>query len=89
MRPLRRTLRVGRVDRYVRPATLDRAIAERLSAAVDLFAKPTDLALGDAGHPQRFDEIVERSRRDALDIGLLHVSSVIGDLLWSSFATQT
>ena len=39
--------------------------------AVDLPAQPADLALGDAAHAHRLDQIVDRAGRDALDVGLL------------------
>ena len=38
---------------------------------VDLLAQPADLALGDAAHAHRLDQIVDRAGRDALDVGLL------------------
>lgn len=38
---------------------------------VELFTQPTDLALGDAIHTKRFDQIVHRAGRNALDVGLL------------------
>lgn len=34
-------------------------------------AEPADLALGDAAHPHGFDEIANRARRHAKDVGLL------------------
>src|SRR3977135_2043777 len=38
----------------------------------DVRARPRDLALGDAAHSHRLDEIVDRTGGDALHIGLLH-----------------
>ena len=38
---------------------------------VDLLAQPADLALGDAAHAHRLDQIVDRAGRDALDVGFL------------------
>ena len=39
---------------------------------VDLLAEPRDLALGYAAHAERLDEIIDRARRDPLDVGLLN-----------------
>src|SRR5512132_420993 len=39
--------------------------------AVDLFAQTRDLALGNAAHAERLDQVVDRAHRDALDVGLL------------------
>lgn len=64
-------LQVGGVDPQIRPVAFDRSLEEGFHLAVDLFAQPRDLALGDAAHPHRLDEIVNRARRDALHIGLL------------------
>lgn len=64
-------LDVGGVDPDVRPVALDRPIEEGLHAAVDVLAQPADLALGDAGHPHRLDQLVDRAGRDALDVGFL------------------
>ena len=64
-------LHVRRVEPEIGPVTLDRPVEEGLHLAVDLLAQPADLALGDAAHPHRLDQIVDRARRDALDVGLL------------------
>ena len=52
--------------------------------AVDLFTQPRHLALGDAGHAHRLDQVVDRARRDALDIGLLNDSrqGLLGHAPW-------
>ena len=42
-----------------------------MTLLVDLLAQPRHLALGDAGHAHRLDQIVDRAGRDALDVGLL------------------
>ena len=42
-----------------------------LHPLVDLRAQAADLALGDTGHAQRLDQIVDRAGRDALHVGLL------------------
>src|SRR5947207_1474171 len=42
-----------------------------LVAAVDLLAKPRHLALGDAGHAHRLDEIVDRTGRYTVYVGFL------------------
>ena len=64
-------LHIGRVDPQIGPVALDRPVEEGLDPFVDLFAEPRDLALGDAAHPHRLDQIVDRAGRDALDVGLL------------------
>ena len=69
--PVLADLHVGGVEPQIRPVAFDRAAQERLHAVVDVFAQPADLALGDAGHPHGLDQIVDRARRDALDVGLL------------------
>src|SRR6202023_2049282 len=53
------------------PFALDGPVEEGRDLAVDLAAQPADLALGDAGHAHRTDQLVDRARRDALDVGLL------------------
>jgi ABC-2 type transport system permease protein len=42
-----------------------------VNTLVDLGAQARNLTLGDAGHPHRFDELVDRSGRDALHVRLL------------------
>lgn len=64
-------LHIGRVDPQIGPVALDRPVEEGLDPFVDLFAEPRDLALGDAAHPHRLDQIVDRAGRDALNVGLL------------------
>jgi hypothetical protein len=46
-------------------------IEEGLHPLVDLLAQPADLALGDTAHAHGFDQFVDRTGRDALDVGLL------------------
>ncbi len=43
---------VGRVDPEIRPNAFDGALQEGLHALIDLFAKPRDLAFGDASHAE-------------------------------------
>ena len=64
-------LHVSGVDPHVGPGAFDRPVEELLDAAVDLLAKPRHLALGDAGHAHRLDQIVDGSRRDAVHVGFL------------------
>ena len=64
-------LHVGRVDPEIGPVALDRPLEEGPHALVDLLAQAADLALGDAGHAQRLDQLVDRAGRDALDVGFL------------------
>jgi hypothetical protein len=63
-------LDVGAVDPEVGPVALDRAFQEGLHPAIDLLAQPAHLALGDPGHAERLDQVVDRAGRDALDAGL-------------------
>jgi hypothetical protein len=72
MRPLLAHLHVGRVEPQIGPVALDRAIEEGFDTLVDLLAQARDLALRDAAHAERLHKIVDRARRDALDVGLLH-----------------
>ena len=64
-------LQVGGVDPQIGPIAFDRPFEEGLHLAVDLLAQPRDLALGDAAHAHGLDQVVDRARRDALDVGLL------------------
>ena len=70
-RPLLLHLHVGRVDPQVGPVALDRAVEEGLHALVDLLAEPAHLALRDAAHAERLDQVVDGAGRDPLDVGLL------------------
>src|SRR5207237_9278039 len=64
-------LHVGRIDPHVWPGAFDRTAEELLDAAVDLLAKPRHLALRDAGHAHRLDEIVDRTGRYTVYVGFL------------------
>jgi hypothetical protein len=64
-------LQVGRVDPQIGPIALDGAFREGLYLRVDLLAEPADLALRDAAHAHRLDQVIHRTGRDALDVGLL------------------
>ena len=64
-------LHIGGIDPQIGPVALDRPLQEGLDPAVDLLAQPADLALRDAAHPHRLDQIVDRAGRDAVDVGLL------------------
>src|SRR5664280_1287046 len=65
-------LDVGRVDPQVRPVAFDLAIQEGADPLVELAAQPADLALGDAAHAERLDQLIHRAGGDALDVGLLN-----------------
>lgn len=69
--PVLAHLQVGRVDPEVGPVALKRAIEEGRHPFVDLGAEPGDLALRDAAHAERLHQVVDRARRDAVDVGLL------------------
>ena len=60
-------LHIGRVQPDIGPFAFERTVEE----GRDLAAQPADLALGDAGHAHRTDQLVDRAGRHALDIGLL------------------
>ena len=77
-------LEVGRVDPEIGPIAFDRPLQKGFYLAVDLFTQPRHLALGDAGHAHRLDQVVDRARRDALDIGLLNDSrqGLLGHAPW-------
>jgi hypothetical protein len=50
----------------------NRATEERFHLVVDLRAQATDLALGDASHAYRFDQLVDGAGPDAMHVGLLN-----------------
>jgi hypothetical protein len=56
-------------DIGIRPFQLARA--EPVDLLVEFRAQPADLALTDALHAQRLDQVVDTPRRDALDVCLL------------------
>src|SRR2546423_5621332 len=64
-------LHIGRVQPDIGPFALERTVEEGCDLAVDLAAQPRYLALRDAGHAHRTDQLVDRAGRHALDIGLL------------------
>jgi hypothetical protein len=47
------------------------AVEEGVDPLVDLFAQPADVAPRHARHAERLHQIVDRPRRDAVDVGLL------------------
>jgi hypothetical protein len=53
------------------PITFERTVQEGLHLAVDLFAQATELALGNSCHAHGLDQIIDGTRRDALNVGLL------------------
>ena len=65
-------LHVGGVQPDVRPVAFNGAAEKGFDLLVDLLAQPADLALGDAVYAERAHEIVDRARRDAVHVGLLH-----------------
>jgi hypothetical protein len=64
-------LEVGGVEPQIRPFAFDPAIEEGADAHVDVLAERRDLALRDAAHAHRLDQLVDLARRDALDPRLL------------------
>src|SRR5829696_7842434 len=59
------------VNPHVWVGTLQRPTPEALDLLVELLAEPTDLALGDALHPEGPDEVVHLACGDAADVGFL------------------
>ncbi len=55
-------LQIGRVDPQVGPVAFQRAVEEGAHPLVDLGAETAHLALRDAAHPERLDEVVDRAR---------------------------
>ena len=64
-------LHVGRVNPQVGPVALDLAPQEGVDPFVEFAAQAADLALGNAAHAQRLDQVVHGTRGDALHIGFL------------------
>src|SRR5882762_9429601 len=64
-------LHIGRIQPDIGPLALERTVEKGHDLAVDLAAQPRYLALRDAGHAHRTDQLVDRAGRHALDIGLL------------------
>ena len=64
-------LDIGGVEPQIGPLALQRPVEEALDLVVDLAAQPRDLALGDAAHPHRLHQVVDRAVRHPLDVGLL------------------
>jgi hypothetical protein len=64
-------LHVGRVDPEIGPVAFDRPLEEGLHPLVDLLAQPAHLALRDARHAERLDQIVDGTGGHTLDVGLL------------------
>jgi hypothetical protein len=62
---------IGRIEPDIGPITFQRSVEEGLHLVVDLAAQPADLALGDAGHAHRLDQIIDRAGRHALHVSLL------------------
>ena len=69
--PVLAHLQVGRVDPEVGPVALQRPLEEGRHPLVDLGAEPAHLALRHPAHAERLHEVVDRARRDAVDVGLL------------------
>jgi hypothetical protein len=64
-------LHVGGVDPEIGPIALDRPLEEGAHALVDLGAQAADLALRDARHAERLDQLIDAAGRDAVNVGLL------------------
>src|SRR5665213_1760741 len=60
----------GEIDERVK-TFLDRPIEEGFHPLIDLSAQPAHLALGDAAHSHRLDQIIDGAGRHALDVGFL------------------
>jgi hypothetical protein len=64
-------LQVGRVNPEIGPITFEGTLEEGQDPLVDLSAQAADLALGDAGHAERLDQLIDAAGRDAVHVGLL------------------
>jgi hypothetical protein len=62
---------VDGIDPPVRPVALNGPIQKLAHPFVDLSAQPQDLALADAAHAQRLDQIAHRARGHALHVRFL------------------
>jgi len=62
---------VSGINPQIRPISFDRPIQEGVDALVDLCAQSRDLALTDATHAHRLDELVHRACGNALHISFL------------------
>ena len=62
----------GGVQEEVWELAIEPSRAEGMDLGVELFADAADLVLGDALNAQCLGEVVDRPRRDAVDVGLLH-----------------
>ncbi len=62
----------GGIEDHIGARLVDRSRSERLDLLVPHLAEPTDLRLGDAVDPQRFDEVVDLAGGNAFDVGLDH-----------------
>src|SRR3954447_24077996 len=62
---------VGCVNPQIGPGALDGAGEKGIHPLIDLRAQARDLAFGDAGRAHGLDDVIDSSRRDAMDIGLL------------------
>lgn len=65
-------LEVGRIEPEIGPRALQRPGQESVHTLVDFGAEAADLALGHAARAHRLDQVVDRARRDAVDVGLLN-----------------
>ena len=65
-------LHVGRIDPDIRPIAFNATVEKLADTLVDILAKPRYLAFGDTGHAESFDQVIDRPRRDALNIGFLN-----------------
>jgi len=64
-------LHIRRIEPEIGPVALNGALEEGAHTLVDLGAHPRDLALGDAGHAERLDQLVDRAGRDTLHVCFL------------------
>lgn len=69
--PVLACLYVGSVQPYIRVGACKLAVAETLYFGVQLFAKPTDLALTDTVYAQSLHQFVHLAGRDAMHVGFL------------------
>lgn len=65
-------LQVPDVSRQIGPIAFDWSGEERFHLAVGFLAKPKDLALADNRYAHGLHEVIDGSRRVALNVGLLN-----------------
>ena len=79
---------VGRVKPEVGPCPFQWSGQEGVHALVDLGAEPADLAPGHAARAHGLNQIVDRTGRNAVDVGLLDHRHLLGGAAWLEEARE-